>query len=335
MSVLRTPESLRREQVEISRLGWAFALSLLLHLLMFGGFEMGKKFGWWQRAHWPAWIQSRKALAQNLKKQAEERQNQVQQEVPLVFVEVSPAQATPEPPKEPKFYSNQNSRAANKEPEKETATPKIDGKRPELVKTEDVPREKFVPLQPAPAPPVPQAKEQQEEVKAAPTYKPGDLTMAKPDLNPKKAEGEAKQEKPRTVAEAKARLQQANQLPGQKMKREGGVNRHADMDSLDTKATPFGQYDADLIYEIQRAWYILLEKEGYAADYRGKVMLRFRLHHDGRITDLTIVENTAGSIPGSLCESAIEKPGRYKNFPSEMRRVVGDIRSIQFTFFYD
>jgi len=336
MSVLRTPDSFRREQVEISRLAWAFVLSILLHLLMFGGFEMGKRLGWWQRARWPAWIQSRKALAQNLRKQEEQRQNRLQEELPLVFVEVNPVQATPEPPKKPKFYSNQNSVAANKQPEPETGTPKIEGKRPELVKTEDVPREKFVPLQPAPAPPVPEAKEPQEEVKAAPTYKPGDLTMAKPDLNPKKTEGEAKSEKPRlTVAEAKARLQQANQSPGQKMKEDGGVSRHFKFESLDTKATAFGQYDSDLVRAIQSAWYMLLEKEGYAADYRGKVMLRFRLHHDGRITDLTIVENTAGSVPGTYCESAIMNPGPYKSFPTEMRRVVGDIRSIQFTFFYD
>src|SRR5712671_3601209 len=126
MSAARTPESLRREQVEISRLAWAFALSLLLHLLMFGGFQMGKQLGWWQRVHWPTWIQLRKPLAQNLIKQP--NKSLAQEEVPLIFLEVSPQQATPEPPKKAKFYSSQNSRAANKESEQETATPKIDGK---------------------------------------------------------------------------------------------------------------------------------------------------------------------------------------------------------------
>src|SRR5207247_2133428 len=142
---------------------------------------------------------------------------------------------------------------ANPEPDKETEIPKIDGKRPELVKTEDVPKENFVPLQPTP-PPLPQSKEPQEEVKSATTYKPGDLTMAKPDPNPQKDEGKERQ---------------------------------------------------------------------------------FRLHQDGNITDLDVVENTAGSVPGLLCETAVEKPKPYEKFPADMRRVVGDIRNIRFTFYYD
>jgi hypothetical protein len=278
-------------------------------------------------------------LRKPLQKQPDKRQNMVQEEIPLIFVEVSPAQATAEPPKQAKFYSNQNSKAANKESDQDTNTPKIDGQRPELVKTEDVPREKFTPLQPTPPPappvPAPKVKEPQEEAKPAPTYKPGDLTLAKPDPEPpKKAEGEAKHQRPKTVQEAKARLQQLNQLPGRKMKEDGGVRRLA-IDSLDAKASPFGDYDWGLVQAIQSAWFRLLEEQGYAADYRGKVMLRFRLHYDGSITELTIVENTAGSIPGVICGNAIEKPTPYKSFPPDMRRVVGDIRSIQFTFFYD
>src|SRR6476660_6148975 len=123
MSVVRMPDSLRREQAELSRLAWAFVLSLLLHLGIFGAFQMGKQLGWWQRVHWPTWIQSRK-LPQN---KMVTPQNMVQEEIPLIFVEVSPAQVTPEPPKQAKFYSNQNSKAANKEPDQDTNVPKIDG----------------------------------------------------------------------------------------------------------------------------------------------------------------------------------------------------------------
>src|SRR5216684_1113375 len=332
MSVVGMPESsLRRETTETSRLVWAFAISLMLHLSMFGTYEMGKQFGWWQRMQWPAWMKSPKMLTELLKKQQAAQQVQRQQEIPLIFVDVSPAQATPEPPKDAKYYSNKNSRAANQESEKETATPKIEGKHPELVKTEDVPRQEFQPLQPVP--PVPQTKEPQEEAKAIPTEKPGDLTVAKPDPNPKKDEGLEKRERPKTVQEAKARLQES-QLAGQKMLLDGGVSLHSG-DSLDTKATIYGNYDWQLVAAIQSMWYQLLEQQGYAADYRGKVTLHFRLHYDGRITDLRIAENTAGSIPASICETAIEKPNPFNKFPIEMRRVVGDIRSITFTFFYD
>jgi outer membrane biosynthesis protein TonB len=333
MSVVGMPEStLRREGAETSRLAWAFVISLALHLLTFGTFEAGKQLGWWQRLQWPAWIKSPKMLTELLKKQKAIQESQPrQQEVPLIFVDVSPAQATPEPPKNAKYYSSRNSRAANEDAQKSTDTPKIEGKHPELVKTEDVPRQEFTPLQPVP--PAPKSKEPQEEIKAQTTSKPGDLTVAKPDPNPKKDDGQEKRERPRTVQEAKARLQE-NQLAGQKMLLEGGVSLHS-RDSLDARATAYGDYDWQLVAAIQSSWYQLLEEAGYAADYRGKVMLRFRLHYDGRITDLNVVDNTAGSMPGWICERAIQKPNPYNKFPTEMRRVVGDIRNIQFTFFYD
>src|SRR4051794_25540731 len=111
MSNVRTPESVRRGKVELSRLAWAFVLSLSVHVLVFGTFQMGKRFGWWQSVHWPRWMQAPKR-PENLNKLAEIRQKLAQEEIPLVFVEVTPEQATPEPPKQAKFYSNQNSKAA-------------------------------------------------------------------------------------------------------------------------------------------------------------------------------------------------------------------------------
>ena len=322
---------MRLERAEAARLAWAFALSLILHVLVFGSYQAGKKFGLWQRLQLPAWMKTSKMLMQRLNKKDAPRP-QVQEEIPLMFVDVSPEQASPEPPKQAKYYSNKNALAANPEPDKLTDIPKIDGKRPELVKTEDIPREKFTPLQPTP--PQPQAKEPQEEIKATTTYKPGDLTMAKPEPNPIKDEGQEKRSRPRTVQEALARLQD-NRLAGEKMKQDGGVERRRTFANLDTKSTVFGDYDYFLVMAIQDCWYRLLDEQRYASDFRGKVVLQFRLHYDGSITDLHVVENTAGNFPGLLCETAVDKPRPYRKFDTEMRRVVGDIRNIQFTFFYN
>jgi len=315
-------------------MAWAFALSLVFHLALFGAFQANKRYNWLHSAVLPAWLQ---AIVPSKQTTAPQEKHKSQEEMALVFVEVNPEQATPEPPKQAKFYSNQNSKAANKEATQDAGVPKIEGKNPELVKTEEVPREKFVPLQPVPPEPV-KAKEQpqEEELKPAPVVQPGDLTIAKPSLDPpKKGEGESKEERPRTVQEAKARLQPSNLLPGQKMRLDGGLTLHTSRDSLDAKASPLGNYDWGLVQAIQRAWYSLLDERSYAADFRGKVMVRFRLHSDGSITELTIVENTAGGVPGLICETAIEKPRPYTKFPAEMRRMVGDVRNIQFTFFYD
>ena len=335
MSIAGMPRwSLRLEQAEVSRLAWAFALSLAFHLLVFGGYHTGNKYHLWQHLHWPAWLQPPEILTQLIKKRAPPPPAP-RPDIPLIFVNVSPAQATAEPPKNAKYYSDKNSRAANPDADKITETPRIDGKQTEVVKTEDIPREKFAPLQPSR--PAPQPREAQPEIKPKPAYTPGDLTLAKPSPTPRQDDGdatEAKPARPRTIKEALARLQD-NRLPGERIKQDGGVKPHPGLPSLDTKATPFGAYDAALIDAIANRWYTLLDEREYASDSRGKVVLQFHLHYDGRITDMNVAENTAGEVLGLICQKAVLDPAPFAVWPSDMRRTLGDIRSIQFTFYYN
>ena len=336
MGVAETPTSCSRaERAESSRLAWALIISLAWHILVFGGYYTGSKLHWWESAHWPAWLQHARHLVEKLQKPPPPPRPQPE-EFPLTFVEVNPAQATTEAPKNAKYYSNKNSQAANPDADKDLDIPKIDGKQNQVVKTEDADRLKPVPLQPSrpPAPPAPPAPEEQPEEKPKPALTPGELTVGKPEPTPRKDEGQAPRSRPRTVQEALARLHD-RQLPGQKMQQEGGVKRRLQLASLDTKATPFGDYDAALIEAISQCWYNLLDAQGYAADYRGKVVLQFRLHADGHITNLTVAENTAGDIAGWICRTAIDKPNPYRPFPGDMRRVVGETRDVQFTFYYN
>src|ERR1035441_9340019 len=100
MSIAGTPRwSLRLERAEVSRLTWAFAISLALHLLVFGTYQTGKKYNLWQSLHWPAWLLPPKIFTELLPKKEEPRPSRLLQDIPLVFVNVSPAQASPEPPK--------------------------------------------------------------------------------------------------------------------------------------------------------------------------------------------------------------------------------------------
>jgi hypothetical protein len=339
----------RREQAEASRLAWAFAISVAFHLLVFGGYETGRKFNVWEKVHWPTWLQPIKKLAEALKKKTEPPV-QPAAPPPLVFVDVSASQAVAEAPKDAKYYSDRNSRAANPKADKETDTPMIDGKQTEVLRTADVPQEKFRPLQPSPpaqpaqkpdkpAPPQEMAKAEpnEQEIKPKPALAPGDLTMAKPAPTPRTDEGNAEESKPRrprTVAQALAQLQ-TDHLPGQKIKQDGGVKRRAPEIGFDVAASPFGAYDRALIEAISQRWYSLLDARDYASDGRGKVVLQFHLHYDGRITGLSISENTAGEMLGLLCEKAILDPSPFATWPGDMRRALGDRRSIQFTFYYE
>jgi outer membrane biosynthesis protein TonB len=351
--------SLRLERAETSRLAWAFAISLCLHLLIFATYHAGQKLDLWKRVHWPAWLQPPMMLTELMKKKPVLAVAQPPQpQVPLMFVDVNPAQAVTEPPKNPKGYSDRNSVAANPEASKTTDVPKIDGKQTQVVRTRDVPRQTFVPLQPAPPaqPPQPQQpaqKKEQPEEKPKPAYSPGDLVMAKPELTPRKSEGEVTAAKPatnpgkteseptepkprrfRTLAEAKAN-QPDQSLPGEKMKQDGGVARRELVPGFDVAASPFGAYDRALIEAVSHRWYSLLDRHDYVSNDRGKVVLHFYLHADGSVTELSVAESTVGEMLSLLCQRAILDPQPFGPWPADMRRLLGTSRSIQFTFYYN
>jgi len=326
------PEPWRQEQAESSRLAWAFAISVAFHLLIFGGYETGKKLNWWQNLQWPSWLRPVKQLVEAFKPKTPQQPQQ--HEIPLVFVDVDPALASATPPKNADHYSSHNTEAANPEANKEIDTPKIDGQQVHVPKTEDVPRNKF-PLQPAPAPTPPSPpQEQQEEARPKPTQPIGDLAMAKPDPQPNKEPGEEQHKRPRRLAEVK-RPPQDDRAPGEKVKQEGGVHRRLDMSLFNTTATVYGAYDSTLITMIRQHWYDLLDERSYALDSRGKVVLQFTLHPDGRITDMKVAENTAGEVLGIVCQKAVLDPAPFPAWPTEMRRLIGEERPIQFTFYYD
>ncbi|MGO9585122.1 MAG: hypothetical protein ACLP2Y_02780 [Limisphaerales bacterium] len=302
---------MRLSSPEIRRLGLVLALSLAVHLLGWGGYAAGKDFGWWQQLHWPAWL-PRLAIMKIMPAPAPQNN-----EAQLTFVEV--AQPAAEVPQNTKYYSSQNSRAAdltkgNKE------VPQLNGKQTEVVKTENAPRPDFNKLQPAtPAPP---------QQKSQPATRPGDLTLGKPENSQ-----QPEPERPRTIKQALA--QQSHQLPGQQMKQDGGMHRAALVPSLDVKATPFGAYDAAFIAAVTQRWYDLLDSRQFAMDRSGKVTLRFHLNYDGSIADMTVLENTVGDVLGYVCQKAVTDPAPFSPWPSEMRRLIGEnYREITFTFYY-
>jgi hypothetical protein len=322
--------SLRPGRFEYKRLAWALLISLMIHLVFYGGYEFTRRVlpGWLERVKMLA------ALGHQLEARKPPPPPPHPTEPPLMFVEVTPQAATPEPPKDAKYYSSQNSKAANPDADADRDVPRISGTQEHVPKTEDAPR-KFTPLQPSPAPKQePVAKEEKPAEQARPKPPVGDLAMAKPEPVLRPDTGKAEQTRPRTLVEAKMRQQQNNQIPGEKMKQEGGVRHHLEISSVDAKATPFGEYDRAFIDAVEQRWFDLLDSRQFALDRTGKVVLQFRLTYDGRITDMQIAESTVGETLAYVCQRAVTDPAPYEKWPSDMRREIGDSRNIQFTFYY-
>ena len=317
----------------------AFTLSLAVHLAFFGGWKLGKRLGWWE--HQATWLLDRKKKLSPKALRPASAQNQMQpaqQEVPLTFVEVDPATAVAEPPKEAKYYSAQNARAANPTPEMEMPTPKAEGSQNKVPRVEDASKPNPQPLQPAAPPPQKTPEELQPKPKG--TEAPGDLAKAKPEDLKKPNDGKTDlgtgqapvvSQKPRTLAEARQRKPMS---AGETMKQSGGVRERGKL-ALDARATPFGSYDAALIAAVQQRWYDLLDSTQFA-QRSGKVILEFRLYHDGRITDMKVAGNDVGEILGLLCQRAVLDPSPFAQWPNDMRRAIGkNYRDVMFTFYYN
>jgi outer membrane biosynthesis protein TonB len=314
-------DSLRLNRFETKRLLWALVLSLLFHFFVWGGYELGKKTGLWQRLHWPRILH----LAQK-----KSPPPVLQPAEPTMLLDVDPDQATPDQPKDAKYYSSKNSRAANPNADKDSNQPKLTGKQKDVPKTKDVPRTPNV--KPQESQPAPQPQKETQPAQPKPTEPPGDMKLAKLETSPEKKTDTAA-EKPRTLKQARA--QQSNLFPSMSMNQDGGTRRMALQPSFDAKATPFGDYDRRFIDAVTSQWYNLLDSQKFAQDRAGKVTLRFHLNYDGTISNMEVLENTVGELLGYVCQKAITDPSPYEPWPSDMRHMVGEnFREIVFTFYY-
>jgi hypothetical protein len=286
-----------------------------------------------------------------------------QQESPKEFVEVTRSQATPEPPKEARYYSANNSRAANRDTKQDSNVPRIDGTQERVAKTATTPREQAM-EQPKPllnSPNVetkaiqPNTSINESREKASVLERAQDLKLAKvkesviplekkpvvtvvPQLQTPAVPTQNKSEhqvRPRKLA-AVARKASESVMPGEAMKQPGGIKRYGLESSLDVRSTEFGAYDAAIIAAIQKRWYDLLDDRDLPRGEVGRVVLQFRLRSDGRITDMREVESDVSSTLGWMCRRAVEEPAPYAEWPSDLRRLVGkDYREVRFVFHYN
>jgi len=321
----------------------ALIVSILLHMFIFSTWRIGQTRGWWRDMALPHWMQSlsKAIMPAPLRKLAVSPSSQSQ----LTFVEVDPALATTEPPKKPMFQGAKNTVAANPKIKELSVMPNIEGRQEKFLKT----TENAKPItQPTPQPSPPQAAFQPQTAPRQNTskqaYVPGDLTMARPSDKPEEGKSDADAsdqaqpqpqpqqayQKPRTIAEAQAR----RGIYGQQSRLVGGVRNVSPNVSLDVQGTLLGDYIAHMVDAIRSNWYRSLEN--MSADTSGKVVLRFRLHPNGSVTDMTRVQNEVTDLLATKCEQAISDSSPFEKWPRQMRlELPKDDYEITFTFYYE
>ena len=81
-----------RDWVARNPLVASFAISLVIHALLFSGWRMGKNLGWWD--HQATWLlHLREKVAIHPKPRAVQKSEPQMREIPLSFMEVDPALA--------------------------------------------------------------------------------------------------------------------------------------------------------------------------------------------------------------------------------------------------
>jgi len=287
---------------------------------------------------------------------ADPAQDPAWQEIPLTFIEVDPALAVKDPPRDAKFYSAANAVSGQPIPStKALKEPEITGVQKTMPKTFDTARPSPTPpqVQPKEEPEVPATPEtavRQEKKEAQPAQPqggirdPGETQLAKAE--PKAAAPQPQPERQAVQAQDAGaprrkpikRLAQAMEqkgiVRGEKMLQQGGASRLSISPSFDVKSTPFGEYDLRMIAAVQERWWALLEERHYALERTGKVVLKFRLHGDGSISQMTTAESTVGETLSFTCEAAVMGASPFGRWPSVLKAQALDPREITFTFHY-
>ena len=341
---------------DLRPLGWAAVIALAFHLLML---VLWTGAGLWVRRapeQAPDWVKNLvQPTAPIVSKPVDPARDPAWQEVPLTFIEVDPALAVKDPPKDAKFYSAANAMSGQPIPsQKALKDPEITGVQKSMPKTFDTAK---------PTPAQPQAQPKVEEVPATPETavrqekkepqavqqlggirEAGETQLAK--VEPKAlTERPQEERKPVEAQEAGAprrkpikRLAQAMEqkgiIRGEKMLQQGGSGRFSISPSFDVKSTPFGEYDLRMIAAVQERWWALLEERHYALERTGKVVLKFRLHGDGSISQMTTAESTVGETLSFTCEAAVMGASPFGRWPSVLKAQALDPREITFTFHY-
>lgn len=228
---------------------------------------------------------------------------------------------TPPPAPEPKPQPENPPPAPKPEPKPAAAKPepkpesKPDPPKPPLPQVVQVAKA----ILPKAAPPEPKTEPQPEK---KPEPKPVPLAPTPPEPR--------KPDRPRTLAEARQREAERLKLLGKQMKQDGGVRRRGGP-TLSVMGTSFGAYDTKLANLIQNAWHLLLE--GRVSPV-GKVVVKFRLLADGRVTDVEIAETTVDDLFTTICQMSVNGP-KFDRWPPEMRRQLqNDYRDHTITFYY-
>ena len=239
----------------------------------------------------------------------------------LRFIETNPL-ANQAVPKTTPFTSARNQTAAQPVPEKmptNSPLPKSQGTSEQLRIAQGKPRSiDQSEAAPATQPSVSMAA----PVKAAPPPGPG-KSAAQP--SPAPAPVAANPDRPRASV--------PSGTYGLLLRRPVGVNRAGSI-AVDARFSNYGDYTQRMMEAIQSSWWSIIERSRFEGVSRGNVIVRFRLHRDGTVTDAQVLGTEVTRVMTLACKDAVMAPDPYDIWRADMVAMYGESDTVTINFIY-
>ena len=237
----------------------------------------------------------------------------------LRFAETNPA-ANQAIPKTTPFTSSRNQTAAQPVPEKKPTNsplPKSAGTSEQIRLAQGKPRS----IDQSEAVPVAQPSiSMAAPVKAAPPPGPG-KTAAKASPAPVAANPD----RPRASA--------PSGTYGLLLRRPVGVSRAGTI-AIDARFSNYGDYTQRMMEAIQSSWWSIIERSRFEGVSRGRVIVSFRLHRDGTVTDAQVLGSEVTRVMTLACKDAVMAPAPYDIWRADMVAMYGESDTVTINFHY-
>jgi outer membrane biosynthesis protein TonB len=237
----------------------------------------------------------------------------------LRFAETNPA-ANQAVPKTAPFTSSRNQTAAQPVPEKmptDSPLPKSAGTSEQIRLAQGKPRS-IDQSQAAPA--AQPAISMAPPAKVAPPPGPG-----KSAAQPAPAPVAANPDRPRASA--------PSGTFGLLLRRPVGVSRAGSL-AIDARFSNYGDYTQRMMEAIQSSWWSIIERSRFEGVSRGHVVVSFRLHRDGTVTDAKVLGSEVTRVMTLACKDAVMAPAPYDIWRADMVAMYGESDTVTINFHY-
>ncbi len=112
-----------------------------------------------------------------------------------------------------------------------------------------------------------------------------------------------------------------------------GVNRIGTV-AVDARFSNYGDYAQRMREAVQSSWWDIIDRMRFESALSGTVVVRFKLHRDGSVTDATILYEDVPRLMALACKDAVQSPAPFDVWRADMVALFGESDVITFTFQY-